>query len=80
VLKLKLGHLLKEENRQAVEPLTIASLSVSTGNADLAFQYLERAYAERNPRLAWLKSGIQWEPLHDDPRFPALVRRMGFPE
>ena len=80
MLKLKLDNLLKQEKRAGVEPLTIASLCASSGNADLAFRYLEKAYAERNPRLAWIKTGLQWEPLHDDPRFPALVRRMGFPE
>ena len=80
ILKLKLDNLLQKEKRELVKPLTIASLCASIGNADLAFHYLDRTYAERDPRLTWIKSGIQWEPLRDDPRFHALVRRMGLPE
>lgn len=80
ILKLKLEGLLQKEKRESVKPLTIASLCASIGNGDLAFQYLDHTYAERDPRLTWIKSGIQWEPLRDDPRFHALVRRMGLPE
>jgi tetratricopeptide (TPR) repeat protein len=80
ILKVKLGGLLKKEKRETVDPLTLASLCASIGNADLAFHYLDHAYAERDPRLAWIKSGIQWEPLHNDPRFHALIRRMGLPD
>jgi TolB-like protein/DNA-binding winged helix-turn-helix (wHTH) protein len=80
ILKLKLDSLLQKEKRESVKPLTIASLCASIGNADLAFHYLDRTYAERDPRLTWIKSGIQWEPLRADPRFHELVRRMGLPE
>lgn len=80
ILNLKLDGLLQKEKRESVKPLTIASLCASIGNADLAFQYLDHAFAERDPRLTWIKSGIQWEPLQADPRLHALVRRMGLPE
>ncbi len=80
ILKEKLASLLRKENPKPVSPLAIATLCSSIGNADQAFQYLDQAYVDRNPRLTWIRSGIGWEPLHADPRFHALVRRMGLPD
>ena len=80
ILKSKLHDVLTKKSSEPARALTIASLCASIGNADLAFQYLDKAYAERSPTLTWIKSGIQWEPLHEDPRFHAFVRRMGLPD
>ena len=38
-----------------------------------------RAYVERAGGLAFLKSDPRLNPLHDDPRFQSLVRRLNFP-
>jgi TolB-like protein len=40
----------------------------------------EQAYVERNPRLTWIKSSLDWEPLRSDPRYQSLVRRMDLPD
>jgi hypothetical protein len=47
---------------------------------DAAFAWLEKAYQERDPQLAYLKVGRRFEPLHHDARFQTLVHRVGFPE
>jgi TolB-like protein/DNA-binding winged helix-turn-helix (wHTH) protein/Tfp pilus assembly protein PilF len=60
--------------------VSLAASYAAIGNADSAFQYLEKAYAERNPMLPWIKSAVDWEPLHNDPRYHDLIRRMGLPE
>ena len=41
---------------------------------------LEKAYAERDPQLVYLKAGRRFEPLRKDPRFGQFVRRIGLPE
>lgn len=61
-------------------PITLAPGYAAIGDADRAFQYLERAYSDRNPRLTWIKSSIDWEPLHNDPRYHHLIQRMHLPE
>jgi TolB-like protein/DNA-binding winged helix-turn-helix (wHTH) protein/Tfp pilus assembly protein PilF len=48
------------------------------GDKDLALQVLEKAFAEREP-MAWLNVDPQWDPIRADPRFQALVRRVGLP-
>jgi TolB-like protein/Flp pilus assembly protein TadD len=47
---------------------------------DLAFQWLERAYVQRDPGLSDLKSISLLRPLHGDPRWAALLRKMGLAE
>ena len=50
------------------------------GERDVAFAALDRAYATRNSSL----TGIRYDPLlanlRDDPRFAALLKKMGLPE
>jgi adenylate cyclase len=49
------------------------------GERDAALRELERAIAERQPNLEFIKVSPFWKPLHGDPRFAALVARMGLP-
>ena len=42
-------------------------------------QWLDRAYAERSDFMVWLKVHVAFDPLRADPRFGALLRRVGFP-
>ena len=50
------------------------------GETEKAFEWLERGYRERDPRLLNLKFGPAFDPLRSDPRFDDLLRRIGFPE
>jgi DNA-binding winged helix-turn-helix (wHTH) protein/tetratricopeptide (TPR) repeat protein len=49
------------------------------GDHDEAFALLEKAYDERRDRMVWLKVDPQLAPLHGDPRFGDLLRRMNIP-
>jgi hypothetical protein len=48
----------------------------SLDGKDQAFEWLEKAYEERDGVLIFLKSEPYWDPLFDDPRCQNLLRRM----
>ncbi|MGD8698905.1 MAG: BTAD domain-containing putative transcriptional regulator [Gemmatimonadales bacterium] len=47
------------------------------GDNDLAFEYLERALSERDPRMSYLKTEPFLDNLRSDPRYTALLTRLG---
>jgi Flp pilus assembly protein TadD len=47
------------------------------GENDHAFEWLERAFRQRDPGLAWSKSDIILESLHSDPRWEVFIRKLG---
>ena len=50
------------------------------GDHDQAFAWLEKGYAERSGRMEYLKIEDFLEPLHSDPRYIDLLKRMGLPQ
>ncbi|MGA2735970.1 MAG: hypothetical protein ABSG65_00810 [Bryobacteraceae bacterium] len=54
-----------------------AQIYASIGEKDLAFQWLNEAYAERNPMLTYAKVMPYYDNLRSDPRFAALLKRLG---
>lgn len=47
------------------------------GDNEQAFYWLEQAYKEQSNILQFLKTHPYFDPIRDDPRFAALVRRVG---
>ena len=45
--------------------------------ADLAFEWLERAYAQRDAGIAWTKIDPLLRTLHADPRWEVCLRKLG---
>lgn len=66
--------------RSYVPPTWIARLYTYSGEKDKALQWLETAYAARDPNMAHLSSSVDWDGLREDPRFQGLLRRMSLPE
>jgi serine/threonine-protein kinase len=58
-------------------PATLAFVSAGLGRTDEAFEWLERAYEDRDAFLVWVKLLPQYDPLRDDPRFDVLLEKMG---
>lgn len=52
----------------------------SLGNKDRAFAWLDKAVEQRNWMIIYLKDDNVWDPLRSDPRFGALLRRVGLPQ
>jgi len=55
---------------------SMAEACMGLGEKEQALAWLERAYAERDPRLIWLKLDPIFKPLRANPRFAALRRQM----
>jgi tetratricopeptide (TPR) repeat protein len=66
--------------REGYSPLLVAAWYSSIGETDEAFDWLERGYREHDPAMFLLKVLPAFDPLHSDPRWDDLLRRMGFPE
>ena len=62
---------------QYITPYAIALVHVALGESDEAFHWLDRAVADRAHWLVWLNRDSRWDPLRGDPRFTAIVHRVG---
>jgi TolB-like protein/Tfp pilus assembly protein PilF len=63
-----------------VSPRAFASVHAALDNREEALQWLEEAYRQRCPSLAWLKTNREWDSLRSDPRFQTILTRMRFPQ
>ncbi|MEK6374659.1 MAG: protein kinase [Acidobacteriota bacterium] len=68
---------LRTRSSKYVLPLFLARIHTALGENDKAFDYLERVYADRSESIVWLKVDPTFEPLRKDPRFVALIKRVG---
>jgi len=72
---------LQQRKTGYVSPYQIATLYAELGDKDKAFQWLETAYQERDGQgMIALKTDFAMDPLRSDPRFAALVKKMGLPQ
>ncbi len=69
---------LKQKARQEyVSPYSVATIYVGLGEADRAFEWLERAFREHAFALVYLKVDPRMDRLRSDPRFQDMLRRLG---
>jgi tetratricopeptide (TPR) repeat protein len=74
-----LRELLQRSSQQYVSPYSIALVYVGLEQNDEAFRWLDKAYAERSVRLINIAAHPRFAGLRGDPRFAALVQRIGLP-
>jgi hypothetical protein len=55
----------------------LGQIHSTRGETELAFQWLERAYRQRDPGLAEMKCDPAFRSLHSDPRWQPFVRKVG---
>lgn len=55
----------------------VAGVFATMGETDSAFYWLNRAFAERSSGLIALTIWPNWSPIRSDPRFQALIRKVG---
>jgi TolB-like protein/tetratricopeptide (TPR) repeat protein len=73
-----LDELKRRRDRQYVSPWGLASIYARLGDSGSALEWLERAYDEHDSTLVWLKVHPRFDALRSEPRFVALMRKMGF--
>lgn len=67
-------------DRKHVAPTVMASIYGALGDKDQAFALLDKAFGERDFLLVLLNVEPIFDPLRSDPRFTALVQRVGLPK
>ncbi len=73
-----LDELLKLSNERYVPPYNFAIIYNALGEPEKALDNLEKAFAEKNVLMVFLKVEPKWNNLRSEPRFADLMRRMNF--
>jgi serine/threonine-protein kinase len=76
ILRLK-----KQAERTYVDPFALADMFYRLGNQDKAFKYVDQAFEDKSPLMAYMLIGRRsnWVKAKDDPRYLNLLRRLNFP-
>jgi hypothetical protein len=75
-----LNNLLERSQREYIPPYFISFLYFSMGDKDQGFNYLNKAYQERDGWLPLLTFDHFFDGVRSDPRFQDILRRMNFPK
>jgi Tfp pilus assembly protein PilF len=79
VLSMQLDELKKQSKKEYVSPMAFASDFGELHRKDETLRYLEEAYGERSPGLAWVQHSPEFDFLHGDQRYRALIKKIGLP-
>ncbi|HEV8369889.1 MAG TPA: protein kinase [Pyrinomonadaceae bacterium] len=74
-----LDEVLRLSHERYVPPYHIALIYAGLGDKDETMNWLERGYEQRDPKMVFLKVEPKWHELRDDPRFQALMKKVGLP-
>jgi len=69
----------RRQSGGSIDPLRVAALSALAGDTAEALTSLERAYAERNPSLIFLRVEPSFAALRTHPRYRRVVQQIHFP-
>jgi DNA-binding winged helix-turn-helix (wHTH) protein/TolB-like protein/Flp pilus assembly protein TadD len=73
-----LDQLLTASRDRYMPPCHIAMLYTALGENEKALDHLEKAYLEKDVRIAFLKVEPRWNSLRTEPRFIDLMKRLRF--
>jgi hypothetical protein len=73
-----LNELLKLSTTRFVPPNHFALIYNGLGEIEKSLEWLETAYAQRDPKMTFLKVDPKWNNLRNEPRFIKLMRQMNF--
>ena len=66
----------EKSKRQFVSPVCFAIYHAAVGNAEKTFEFLEAAFAERDPYLTRIDAEPYFDSYHTDPRYRELMKKM----
>ena len=73
-----LSDLINESTKRYIAPTGPAMVYISLGELDRAFEWLDRAYEAHDTFLNGLKTDGRYDPIHSDPRYTVLLKKLGF--
>jgi TolB-like protein/DNA-binding winged helix-turn-helix (wHTH) protein/thioredoxin-like negative regulator of GroEL len=76
----RLAQVKQKVQKGYVSPMEMASAYARLGQDDEAIRWLEKAYDDHVPALVRIQRDLDLNRLHRDPRFLALVKRIGLPQ
>ena len=79
VLEWNLGRLKRAAAQGYVSPLEFADAYARMGRKDESIRALEQSYEIRQPWLVHIQNNPDLDILHSDPRYRAIVKKMGLP-
>lgn len=68
---------LNPEHNESVPPIAAAGVYAVLGEKEKAIEWLEKAYDEHSGYLATVNGDFEFENLRDEPRFRALIEKIG---
>jgi len=72
-----LGRVLDLARTYQVQPGLIAMIYLGLDDREHALAWLEQAYRQHSPMMAWLKTDPRFDRIRREPRFQELMRRVG---
>jgi DNA-binding winged helix-turn-helix (wHTH) protein/tetratricopeptide (TPR) repeat protein len=75
--KRVLKELIDLSAQRYVPPYNVAIVHAGLGDEDQALDWLGKAFKDRNTQMAFLKIEPRWDEYRTDPRFVALIERVG---
>jgi hypothetical protein len=63
-------------SKRYILPTSFAHVYLGLGEFDAAFEWFDRAVEERDQNMMLILSGRHFDPIREDPRFAALLRKM----
>jgi serine/threonine-protein kinase len=76
--RVVLDELLQASRERYVPPTNIGMLYAALGEKERALEQLEKAFAEKDVRMVFMKVEPRWDSLRSDARFVELMKRMNF--
>jgi DNA-binding winged helix-turn-helix (wHTH) protein/tetratricopeptide (TPR) repeat protein len=71
-----LDELERSRKRRYISAGNIATIYIGLDKKQLAFEWLEKAYQNKDIEIVWLKVSPVFDPLRPDPRFTKLLERV----
>jgi eukaryotic-like serine/threonine-protein kinase len=79
-LQATLDQILKQPGGRKFPPFVIATYYARLGQKEEALSWLERGYEERDFRMTLISVAWELDSLRSEPRFVALVQKIGLPQ
>ena len=79
VLEWRLEAAKRRAAKEYVSPMKFADIYGPLRRKEETLRYLEQAYAERSPFLVFVQSDANFDFLHAEPRYRAIIKKMGLP-